>query len=150
MKSQRASAHPADWIMEEHREVRGMLLALEELVVDPASAMGWRSRMVELLEELRNLMDEHFSKEEGSDLFVEFPRRFPRFKAALECLKCEHPSLLRDARRLLDSSNECKDVDLPPRLNKLARSLIRDMRRHERAESELVQKAYGEDIGAAD
>ena len=119
-------------ILDEHERIRSTLGRL-----DAAEDAG---RLRELIRELVELLTAHFAREESVSLVADHPGRFARFAQALERLSADHEEILGGLRALLDH---------PPASpsDEALRRVLRKLERHEAAETEILQRAYSDDLG---
>ena len=119
-------------ILDEHARIRSILHRLE---ADDASY-----RLPELIRELVELLTAHFAREESTTLVADRPDRFARFARALERLTADHEEILSGLRALLEH---------PPASpsDEALRRVLTKLARHEAAETEILQRAYSDDLG---
>ncbi len=144
-------------ILQEHRELHGLLRAAREALTPPsgahaaASGKGGCDRITEALSRLRDHLTEHFQQEEEGGFLEESLARLPRLAEEAKRVLAEHPGLLDEADRLIQQTSRgdipaqgwtalCRDVD------QFATRLLD----HERRENRVVQQGYNEDLGLAD
>lgn len=110
--------------------------------------------VVELAVEFEKLKDElvqHFHEEDEGGFFDGIVEHAPRLSERIEALRQEHD-------RLLEQLNELQTkVDVPAPSPEWWQELERsfhdfscELMRHEHRENEILQEAYGVDIGAQD
>ncbi len=120
-------------ILEEHRRIRSILSQLD-------GAGGMSRRELELIRGLVELLTAHFAREESASLVADHPGRFARFAKALERLAGDHEEILSELRRLLENP-----PDSPS--DEALRRVLKKLERHEAAETEILQRAYSDDLG---
>ena len=135
-------------ILSEHKDLRGVLQALEQHLEQPADSDRWLEHLREALSGLVDLCSDHFAVEEETGLHVELREQSPRLAFRLEKLVSEHDGILDTLRKLVtdlpakavgpNEANPCKD--------RVQRAL-ETVRSHERAESEIMMDAYWDDLG---
>jgi hypothetical protein len=134
----------ADSWLDDHHKLRGLLRTFEGLRA--RQLVGSTRRLGDLLRRL----ERHFDWEEEAGLFSSFAERHPRFAAALARLQAEHAQILAEVRGLYEACRYQQEhgarEDLYPRL----RSVLATIHRHEAEETEIVHRAYCEDIAASD
>jgi Hemerythrin HHE cation binding domain len=139
METKRRRRPRAD-IAAQHRELREMLGAIE--------GTDELTRLLPLLEQLRDELREHFSDEEREDggLADAVGSSAPRHLRRLGALLSEHRRLLETIDELIVRGRTL--VDGPVRdLERDARALSRELKRHEAQETELLTDAVYADIG---
>jgi hypothetical protein len=102
------------------------------------------ARIASRLEALEHQLAAHFDAEERSGLFGPFLEAFPRFSRPLERLRREHPAILAQTRALREACARGEDAA------RRVRALVASIRRHEAEETEILHRAYCEDIGPHD
>ncbi len=119
-------------ILEEHERIRSILSRLHT----GADA----SHLPELIRELVDLLTAHFAREESVSLVADHPGRFARFAKALERLSADHEEILNGLQTLLEH---------PPASpsDEALRRVLNKLERHEAAETEILQRAYADDLG---
>lgn len=144
-------------ILQEHRELHGLLRSTREAIAAPhespsanAVAAGCE-RIAQALTALREHLAEHFQQEEDGGFLEESLARLPRLASEAREVLAEHPGLLNEADRLIERTSRgdipaqgwaslCHDVD------RFATRLLD----HERRENRVVQQGYNEDLGLVD
>jgi len=145
-----------------HHEEAERLRHDQQLLIDHLDALrehvdestadreGWLDGLADHLDQVTTLLAQYFAVEERSSLFGEFGRRFPRFFQRLQELRHEHLQILAMLEELrTDCLDTVADV-AHGALTQRTHTIINMLRRHEREESEILQAAYTDDIGAAD
>ncbi|MFN8178931.1 MAG: hemerythrin domain-containing protein [bacterium] len=97
----RTSAHEtAEAIHREHETLRALLTRIKATKELPA--------LLQLLEQLRAQLEDHFQTEERPDgLHAVILGREPRFATALERILDEHKAILKDVDELLVTTRDC-------------------------------------------
>ena len=144
-------------ILQEHRELHGLLRSTREAIGLPAvpapanARAAGCERIAKALTALRDHLAEHFHQEEEGGFLEESLARLPRLASAAREVLAEHPDLLDEADRLIERTSRgdipalgwaalCHDVD------RFATRLLD----HERRENRVVQQGYNEDLGLVD
>jgi len=126
-------------IVDQHNQLRALLSNLEGSTDVAAMRSG--------LEELSNLLQQHFEHEQdGLPDVVQM--QAPRLTSRLQPLLREHKELLATVRSLIDRA-EGADVE-GPTLQKQLQAFSGRLRAHEDKENELLQDALVDDLGSAD
>jgi iron-sulfur cluster repair protein YtfE (RIC family) len=103
------------------------------------------------VEELRNLLAEHFAEEERGGYLASALEVAPRFAAQSAELCRQHRQFLD---RLDDLIARARAAEPPSGLWRAARSeiqeLLADLDHHERSENAIVQGAFEDDVGTED
>lgn len=143
--------------LSEHKSLRRLsadILRLAELCPDsPAEdpsgeeqLQRWIVDLQDLLGQLDVSLKEHFAAEEASDMYTPNHPEFGRFQRELEALLAEHPKMLGDVAKLCAQTSP-KSVK-PLVAGTLA--LVQTLKAHETAENDILQAAYGDDLGDGD
>ena len=138
--------------LEEHqnltRRIAGLRKWLSELDALGARKFG---EMAFRVQELRDLLAEHFQEEERDGYLASALAIAPQFTAQAADLCQEHPQFLD---RLDNLIARVRDSEPPSDYWRTARDelkqLFADLRRHERSENAIVQNAFHDDVGTTD
>jgi hypothetical protein len=137
----------------DHRQLLAMLQELELWLERPLDDLGaWKQRLSDWLDEITAFLRAHFAREEGSELYGEIPIHYPRFARTIERLLSEHEGILGEIQELGTAVFRLHDPH-HTRFDEVlcrVRLMIASLRRHESEETEIMQRAYCEDIGACD
>jgi hypothetical protein len=137
---------------DDHRRLAGAITAVEE-ILDHRPDAAWLQSMRPRLDTLSDTVQAHFQSEGNSELYRQLPIEHPRFAVRLAELEHEHEVILDLTRATLDMSGKLKD---DPELYELREFdariqwLIAFLRRHEAEETEIVMRAYWEEVGTGD
>ena len=117
------------------RELNAMCAALES---------GVRERAVDsvpfrLIADLRRNLERHFGAEEAEGYFGEVVLERPRLLPRIAALRAEHTAMLEETAKLAEIS---ADERRWPELPLPTRRLVKALRAHEHAESELLQEFF--------
>jgi len=148
----------AQQVIDEHRELRAKVARLRTFLDAPrpmAGATGAHSWAAELSSHLSTLHDElfrHFRLEDESDMVEDISSSHPRAAYEITRIVGEHPRMLEEARELvavtLAYSAAETASDLP--LRQRVAALLDWLEKHEREETDLIQRLEYRDTGAAD
>jgi hypothetical protein len=97
-------------------------------------------------------LDVHFSAEEDfNGVFEQIQRDAPHFAQEVRQLRAEHVDLLESARQLFVIARDGDDGRYwPQQVRHLFHRLRERLIVHETGENRLLQRTYGEDVGAED
>lgn len=142
-----------DELLEEHKEAKRLLTALEERLEVPtgqhgAWAAGVAGAIVPLLENLRV----HFTNEEQGCLHTEVPVMAPHLAARCTELLKEHAVIVQGFERSLERLGLLSEEHIgdPQAVAARIRMVVATLRRHEAEENELIMSAFWEDLGSKD
>ena len=128
-----------DEIQREHRSIRHQLEQLER-VLQRERAQTEREAAADLLVSIARGLVDHFRREEASDMYVGIPRRVPSLAERLAELRVEHGEL---TELVIDAQGVAERLEAARgELMSLAEQLIERVRAHERAEAEVLQRAF--------
>ena len=130
------------------------LMAVLELELDGIEAGAIQapdiSRLSSMMENFISTLSAHFEFETAHEIYAFIPYECPRFVKAVSSLIDEHESLLTELRRLYRKSlGPFTDDNLNATLFYDIRAVLRQLRIHEIAEREILQRIYTEDIGGS-
>lgn len=148
----------AEQVAEEHRELRAKVAKLREFLSAPrpeVRAPGSHTWATELSSQLSTLYDElfkHFRLEDECGMVEDVSSSHPRAAGEITRIVGEHPRMLEEARQLigltLTYSTTQEPMDVPLRQRVVA--LLDWLEKHEREETDLIQRVEYRDTGAAD
>ena len=135
-------------IQQDHKELQQQLVVLHRALCERHQS---REEIVDEFSRLRDHLADHFLDEEEGGFFTNLVQRMPHHAERIEALRMEHVARLHDLDGLIDdAANQpiCPDwwEDLARRFHEVSRLLMA----HELTENELLQEAYGLDLGAFD
>jgi len=133
-------------IESEHRALERVVERVEALLGRLAKGRAQPGEEVKaggLVEELRGRLFEHLEAEETNRILEQAATVAPRFAEWVDRLLGEHDDLRAHTRALVAGTGSGDWTALHARFVEFRRVL----RAHERAENEVVQRAYLEDIG---
>ncbi len=135
-------------IHREHEELRELLGRVHLLLTARvAAAADVRSCMASLREQIEG----HFRDEEVEGFFEQIVDQAPRLDSRVDELRAEHAQLRSDVIKLGELANGDESGDgWWERLERGFHDFSRTLMHHETKENELLQAAYGEDIGSQD
>lgn len=152
MTEKTVSSHSLRWLLEDHlvlrrriAEMRQWWAELDELGLPKFGEMGTR------LEELRDLLAEHFADEERDGYLAAALAAAPRFSRKAEELREQHGQFLEDLNNFINrlKASECGFTCWHEARDEFE-AFIQRLGEHDRAENEIVQTAFGEDMGTSD
>ena len=135
-------------LREEHASLDGRLEALEKGLA--ASGGLGREELTQRLTELQRFLQRHFGREEDSPFYRELPLRQPHLTDRLTRLRNEHQEITEEITALCEAAGSSGSGSLEPEIVDRIRALTQRIRRHERDETEIVQRAWLEDYGEGD
>ncbi len=152
-----------DWIaertaqrtLEEHRRLFGFVAELERHVereARGADARSWAAELSSYLSELHGSLSTHFAFEESSQFWDELALLFPYAARRISRLVSEHDQLLSTLSSLVLLAREAgarAESGLAP-LKGRVQEFVKQLRRHEAEEDELIQSLYSDDLGIGD
>jgi len=136
-------------ILAQHRELYDQLVAVRVALAIPAPAD--RSAVQAARKALRGLQDylhRHFAQEETGGFLEESITRMPRLSPAVKAVLAEHPVLLGELDRLIETV-AAADIS-PLSWHQAGRDFdcfADHLSAHERNENAVVQEGYNEDLG---
>jgi iron-sulfur cluster repair protein YtfE (RIC family) len=136
-------------LLAQHRELFARLLAARAAftAADGGGPEGLRGIM-DCLRELREHLACHFGQEESGGFLEESIARVPRLAAATGRVLAEHPALLAELDRLIETLATADISRLS--WHQAARdfeTFVEHLQAHERNENAVVQEGYNEDLG---
>ncbi len=145
-------------VMEEHRELRAKTARLREFLDEPRPEVlepGAHTWATELSSQLTILHDElfrHFRLEDECGMVEDVSTAHPRAAREIERIVDEHPQMLEEARELvgmaLSYSAAQAPIDIP--LRRRVTALLDWLEKHEREETDLIQRVEYRDACASD
>jgi hypothetical protein len=144
-----------DQVVEEHRELQRMIQELRGHLERPQPQLTggtshvWASVLAQQLVRLHDKLFLHFRKEEQAGILDELAKEFPRASRAVERLRDEHGEVLVEVREILGAAMSCAAEKPPPGPSVSGRtmSLLDRLDRHERKETDLIERLYCEELG---
>ena len=135
-------------ILSDHKDLRGVLQALEEHLEQPIDSEGWLPSLSEALGSLLDLCTAHFQLEEETGLHVQLREESPHLATRLERLASDHCRILEELGKLLaDLPVHSIELDETAPLKATVLGTLDILREHERAESAVMMDAYWDDLG---
>jgi hypothetical protein len=138
--------------LEEHQNLTRRIAELRKWWSE-LDALGDRKfgEMAFRVQELRNLLAEHFEEEERGGYLTSALAVAPHFSVQAADLCRQHPEFLDRLDKLIA---RVRDSQLPSDYWRTARDeleqFLGDLRRHERSENAIVQTAFQVDVGTKD
>jgi hypothetical protein len=136
-------------ILAQHRELHEQLVAVRTALAVPAPP--GKAAMQAARQALRGLYDylrRHFGQEESGGYLEESISRMPRLSLAVKAVLAEHPVLLGELERLIET---VATADISPLSWQQAGHdfdcFADHLSAHERNENAVVQDGYNEDLG---
>jgi hypothetical protein len=152
MKEDIAPSTPVLWMAEEHAELTRRLAALRKWWMElDQFGMPKFGEMGSQLENLRDILAEHFSTEEKGGYLAPALAVAPHLSRQVNELQSQHGQLLESLNGFINRLQ----MSEPPFESWQAaycelETILADLRRHEREENKTVQAAFGNDLAAAD
>lgn len=137
-----------DAIAEEHHELEALYERICNTLADRSECL---ETVRDLFQEMAQRVRRHFENEEQGGYFREIVELAPRCADKADQLEREHAELMEVAEQLARDIRHARETQvwrLAIRLD--FENFIRRCEEHEAAETELVQEAYLQDIGAQD
>jgi hypothetical protein len=148
----------AQQVTDEHRELRAKVARLREFLAAPRPPVGepgahsWATLLSGQLSTLHDELYRHFRLEDESEMVEDISSAHPRAAFEINRIVNEHPRMLAEARELIGAtlaySAEETESDLP--LRRRVTALLDWLEKHEREETDLIQRLEYRDTGAAD
>lgn len=136
-------------ILAQHRELHEQLVAVRTALA--ASAPPERPAVLAAREALRRLsayLHRHFTQEEAGGFLEESISRMPRLSPAVKAVLAEHPVLLGELDRLIETVATAHISPLSWQQAGRDFDCFADhLAAHERNENAVVQEGYNEDLG---
>jgi len=156
-----AEATTEQWrnqVLDEHRHLREMLADLEEFLEQARPEVGktgfhtWAAQLSRKLVRLHDELFRHFRFEEQSGMVEEVSVSHPRASGKIQAVVDEHPKMLAELRDLMSATLAYSEgrPESETRLRQRVHKLIDTLARHERAETDLIQRLEYRDLGAQD
>jgi hemerythrin len=135
-------------VRREHKELRELLGQMNRAL---ASREGSVEQACEMFASLSQFVERHFDTEEQGNFFAEIIDHAPRLVDRANATCDEHQQLLAHAKQMHELACEKADTEQWwQRLTSDFQQFSQALMRHESCEMELMQEAYGEDIGSKD
>jgi len=134
-------------VLQEHRELHRRTAELREMI---ARAQAETAALEHRLLDLHRQLTAHFKLEEDTGLFRTLPEQFPEASHQLERLEAEHALMLEEARSLVDAAMAGAESESAMPVSELCErtgALLDHIDRHEREETELLQRSWSQDLG---
>jgi len=148
---------PFDTALEEHHGIRRDIQTLTDRLGEYRPGMGARAwyRWIETfsaeLAQLHGRLVEHFAEEEQSGLYETLGEKLPNLVSRMRFVREEHTWIAEELASILSALDALRPtLPLEPRLLDRAREVFYRVVCHERKESDLIARAYLEDLGARD
>lgn len=141
---------------EESAAAHGRLLLGAEAVLaqwphDVRKATEVRPDLIRALSELRSKLQIHFAAEETPEYLSEAVTAAPRLTVRAKALQQQHADFLATLEHVIANVlNSELAGDHLARERESLQKLISDLRRHERAEDDLLLESLDDDIGSGD
>jgi uncharacterized protein (UPF0335 family) len=147
-----------DKVLEEHRQLRQMISDLAGFLQQPRPAIGqqgahaWGAEMAHRLVTLHDALFRHFRYEEESGMAEDITIRHPRRSVEIERLIGEHPQMLSEIKELMTEALDYSEGHLldDPALRTRLQTVLDHLNEHERAETDLVERAAFQETGGRD
>lgn len=132
----------------EHEELRRLLGNIQQIISLRRDSID---RVAELLTILREQLQSHFNHEQVGGLFKRISKKAPWLTDRANLLEDQHPQFLEDLRELAGWARENRSS--PQWWEEIERRYLQFSKEflcHESDENEMLQEAYGQDIGSQD
>jgi uncharacterized protein YdhG (YjbR/CyaY superfamily) len=147
-----------DEMLAEHRELHKSIDEVRAFLAEPRPEVGtkgshtWAAKLSQYLVALHDQLFRHFRAEEQDGMMRDLAERFPRAWKRVEHMVGEHATILAEMRGLMNSAMEYAEGISPsdPRLRQQLTSVLDELKAHEEAEIDLLQRMYYNDIGTGD
>ena len=143
--------------LEEHQGIRQDVQVLTDLLGEYRVGMetgAWRQWMRAFSKKLSSLHDrllDHFMEEEQSGLYEALGEKLPNLVPRTRVVRDEHKTIVRELAGVLASLDVLQPTfPLEPKLLDRAREILYRIVCHERKESDLIARAYLEELGERD
>lgn len=144
----------AGHLLAEHGELFQQLSRLRAAMDDEAPPGCQRLReILAAIRGLRGRLAGHFRQEEEGGLLEESVARIPRLAADAALVLAEHPRLLADLDAItarFGAADDAPCADAWRGARAAFAAFVERMQAHERAENDVVQQGYNEDLGIDD
>lgn len=139
---------PSSVIEREHAELKSLLESLTKAIRSPLrDQREVRARTEELVE----TVSKHFQLEERGGYFADAVRRAPHLQATAVELEAQHGRLFESLEALRELAQLAVKSDAGwTRFEEKLVQFSDELLQHEAGERALLQRAYGQDIGAGD
>jgi hypothetical protein len=150
-----AETEPLDSLqafLKEHQEVGRRLAELRQWWSE-LDALGMRKfgEMAFRVQEVRDLLAEHFAEEERGGYLSAALTRAPEFSRPAETLREQHAQFLERFDHLVARLRESEPSSQYWRASRdEIERLVADLRQHEQSENAIVQAAFENDLGTND
>src|SRR5262245_1215127 len=148
---------PFDETLDEHRAIRRAVQDLTDLLgeyhigMEPELWRRWMAGFSGKLFGLRERLLGHFLEEERSGLYQALSERIPNLVTRTHSVREEHGKILEELAGILASLTVFQPTfPLEPKLLDRTREVLYRIVVHERKESDLIARAYLEDLGHYD
>lgn len=139
-------------VLAEHQELFNRLtMARRAFALQAAPAGDEFESLRQCLIGLRSHLHEHFTQEERGGFLEEAVARMPRLGSAVADLVSQHPLLLAELDKIIDSlPSSIETVAAWQEAGQTFATFAAHMMAHERHENAVVQEGYNEDLGLVD
>lgn len=145
-------------VLDEHRELRATIVFLREFLQEPRPDIGrsgshsWAAELAKQLASLHDELFRHFRHEEEGGMVEEISLEHPRASARIETIVDQHPAMLRELRHLTNMALTYSEGRSPsdPALRQRVKALLDGLDKHEREETDLIQRLALRDSGVGD
>ena len=136
-------------ILAQHRELHEQLVGVRTALAAPAPPDRAATQSARLaLRGLYDYLQRHFGQEESGGFLEESLSRMPRLSPAVKAVLAEHPVLLGELERLIET---VAAADISPlswqQAGRDFECFADHLSAHERNENAVVQEGYNEDLG---
>lgn len=146
MKSTTESQERVSRLLAEHEDLERSLRRLRRTL----KRGGRPATTVSLLDDAHSRLVRHFAFEEEGGYFRDMLRRSPRLRPRAKRLLAQHPELLERLERVRELASEATAAPAADALQEAFGAFLALYEEHEQGEEDLLQEAFGRDIGAND
>ncbi|MCA9155008.1 MAG: hemerythrin domain-containing protein [Planctomycetales bacterium] len=134
-------------LADEHHRLRDVLGEVREAVRDERTCV---STLIDLLVELTMVLRAHFDHEENGGFFRDVEADAPHLKPRSEALRAQHVSLCERLRVVRRCAERLPKDNCWMELSAAFDEFTTQFHEHETLEEELMQDAFGQDMGSKD
>lgn len=149
------NAHSMNQLVEsDHKALLKALSDLETAFEHPDTEMfgEWKLERLWQLRDFLNQLQKHFDLEETGGFNEKMSRTAPHLVAQIEHLEEDHLKITSDLTHIIDVLKGVYQPDSPKlqRVHSRVQDLVQFIRVHEAAETDIIQEAFYQELGAGD